>query len=157
MAAWGNRPDGRKFCNGAAHVCDGGDVTTLFLVARLVWRLLALPGRALIRWLDRRKAVNHVPPLGTFLRGCVHGFVWLIALMAFSMATVTPVPTATPATPTPATVRPTPTNSWVEPTLAPTSTAPSTAGDEPVYVPLPDDDDDHDWDKPRVCHRKWWC
>lgn len=26
----------------------------------------------------------------------------------------------------------------------------------PDYVPVPGGEDD-DWDKPRICHRKWWC
>jgi hypothetical protein len=37
------------------------------------------------------------------------------------------------------------------------TSAPSATPDSgPAYVPLPDDDDD-DFDKPRICHRKWWC
>lgn len=33
---------------------------------------------------------------------------------------------------------------------------PPEANDGPVYVPLPDNDDDHHR-KPKICYRKWWC
>lgn len=134
-------------------MCDGEGVTNLL---RLLYVLVALPGRLLVRWIDRRKAVNGVPPLGGFLRGCVHGFVWLFALMAFSMATVSPAPVTTPAVQaTPRYVPPTVPAGILEP--MPTASPTPTSEPEPVYVPIPDDDDDHDWGKPRVCHRKWWC
>lgn len=123
-------------------------------------RLLLLPGRLLIRTIDDLKRSNGVPPLGRFLRGCVHGFLGLFALMAFAMSTAPPpAPVAAPIVRTaPSYVplqRPT---GILSTTAAPSSTPPSTAVDEPddpVYVPLPDDDDN--WDKPRICHRKWWC
>lgn len=134
-------------------------MTTLFLFVRLAQRLLALPGRVLVRWIDGRKAVNGVPPLGTFLRGCVHGFVWLIALMAFSMATApAPTPTATPAMhPAPRYDPPPLPASYAPPTpsFEPVPTTPPSEVEDVPHVPPPDDDDD--WDKPRICHRKWWC
>lgn len=129
---------------------------------RLAGRLLLLPGRLLIRSIDNARRSNRVSPLNGLQRGSVHGFLAISALIAFSMATHTPPPATASAPPT-ATAprytpapRPTPPEGWV--TAAP-STAPSPAVDEPAdvdYIPLPDDGDG-DWDKPRICHRKWWC
>lgn len=68
---------------------------------RLVLLALALPGRLLIRTIDDLKRGNGVPPLGKFLRGCVHGFLGLLVLMACAAPTAspsTPVPTASPRT-----------------------------------------------------------
>jgi hypothetical protein len=137
-------------------VRDGENVTNLL---RLLYVLVALPGRLLVRWLDRKRHENGLLPMGGFLRGSVHGFVWLIALMIFSMATVTPTrtdeiervqPERSRVTELARRYTPPPTTTVLVPTPTPTSEP------EPVYVPLPDDDDD-DWDKPRICHRKWWC
>jgi endonuclease YncB( thermonuclease family) len=64
---------------------------------RAVFRVLALilrfPGRLLINTIDGLKAQNGVGPLNGFQRGAVHGFVWLCALIVFSMAS-TPAPSA---------------------------------------------------------------
>lgn len=98
-------------------------------------------------------------PLNTFHRGAIHGFVWVVALIAFSIATMPPavVPAAPVARPTVRyTPPPIPTGVLepVETTTAPVED-PDTGTD---YVPLPDvDNDDRDWDKPRICHRRWWC
>jgi endonuclease YncB( thermonuclease family) len=63
--------------------------------ARAAFRALALilrfPGRLLINTIDGLKAQNGVGPLNGFQRGAVHGFVWLCALIVFSMAS-TPAP-----------------------------------------------------------------
>lgn len=62
---------------------------------RLVRTLLALPGRVLIRGIDDLKRSNGVPPLGRFLRGCVHVFVWFVG---FSMVVSAVNPPPAPAT-----------------------------------------------------------
>lgn len=62
---------------------------------RLVIRLLALPGRLLIWAIDDLKRANGVPPLGRFLRGCVHTFIWFIGLVLFVSAVTPPAPTPT--------------------------------------------------------------
>lgn len=120
---------------------------------RLAVLLLALPGRLLIRTIDGLKRSNGVPPLGPFLRGCVHGFLGLFALMAFSMATLPPAPAPTFTYVAPR-YTPPPRPVVLPTSAAPTSTAPSTAVEEPAYVPLPDDEDDGE---SRFCRRRWWC
>jgi hypothetical protein len=135
---------------------------------RLLRLPIALPGRLLINHLDRERSRNGIARLSALSRGTVHGFVWLFAVAAFSMATISmPTATAVPASaPTavpvvrtaPRYVPPPPTTTSAAPTPAPVSTAPSTAVDEPaepVYVPLPDDDEDdgESW----FCRRRRWC
>ncbi len=137
---------------------------------RLLRLPIALPGRLLINHLDRERSRNGIARLSALSRGTVHGFVWLFAVAAFSMATISmPTATAVPASaPTAVPVArtapryvpppPTTTSAAPTPTPAPVSTAPSTAVDEPaepVYVPLPDDDEDdgESW----FCRRRRWC
>jgi hypothetical protein len=124
-------------------------------ILRAAIRLLALPGRLLIRGINRAS----VRPLGGFLRGAMHGFVWVLALMAISMATYT-APPATAAAPVvhsaPRYTPPPVPDIFNEPTAEPTAPPPAEVPEIDVpYVPVPDDD--HDFDKPRICHRKWWC
>lgn len=75
------------------------NLTSMPTRARAVLRALALlirlPGRLLINALDGAKARNGVGPLNRFQRGAVHGFVWLCALIMFSMMTTPATPTAT--------------------------------------------------------------
>lgn len=60
---------------------------------RLACTLLALPGRLLIRGIDDLKRSNGVPPLGRFLRGCVHVFVWFVGFsMVVSAVNPPPAP-----------------------------------------------------------------
>jgi len=82
------------------------------VAARVLFVIAAAPGRLLIRWIDRRKADNGVAPLGGFLRGSVHAFVWFCAFVTLVMASgpapartqgvasaapITSAPTRTPA------------------------------------------------------------
>jgi hypothetical protein len=129
---------------------------------RLLLLAAALPGRALIWGLNLLGGTppgRPLPALERPLRWLVHVFAWLIVFVAFSMATAppTPAPAAPVVRAVPRYVPPPVPTGVLLPTTAP-STPPSTPvdNDEPVYVPLPDDDDD-DRDKPRICHRKWWC
>jgi endonuclease YncB( thermonuclease family) len=102
----------------------------LITIMRLALRLLALPGRLLIHWINERKAANGVPPLGGFLRGSVHAFIWFVIFVLFGVSNSTPSSTGRVAASSPA-----PTT-----TTAP-STAPSTAEWESVFSsegPMPD-------------------
>jgi hypothetical protein len=130
-------------------------------LVRLAARLLALPGRLLIRWLNDRKRSNGVPPLGTFLRGCVHAFLWFW-VMIITVAVLNPVPATPVAAPPASTTRPStvPTTRWTPPPTTtpvptPTTTPPVEDADE-SYVPLPDDDDD-DGRESRFCRKRWYC
>lgn len=60
---------------------------------RLVLVVLALPGRLLIQTIDGLKRANGVPPLGKFLRGCVHTFIWFVGFVLLVSATTPPAPT----------------------------------------------------------------
>lgn len=62
---------------------------------RLVLLVLALPGRLLIQTIDGLKRANGVPPLGKFLRGSVHAFVWFVGFVLLVSATNPPAPTPT--------------------------------------------------------------
>lgn len=62
----------------------------------LAIRLLALPGRLLIRTIDDLKRANGVPPLGGFLRGCVHAFIWFVGFVLVVSVAIPPAPTPTP-------------------------------------------------------------
>lgn len=63
-------------------------MTILRVALRLLRLVVALPGRWLIDEIDDRKHRNGVGPLNRFQRGAVHGFVGIVALMIFSMATM---------------------------------------------------------------------
>lgn len=96
---------------------------------RLALRLLALPGRLLIHWINERKAANGVPPLGGFLRGSVHAFIWFVAMVMFGMANSAPPSTSRVAASAPA------------PTTASTTAAPATTEWESAFSttgPMPD-------------------
>lgn len=130
---------------------------------RLVRVVLALPGRLVIRWLDLRRLGNGLRPMGGFLRGSVHGFIWVIALMMFSMATVAPSPEPAPSA---ARVAP----RYVPPAVPadvfePMPTASPAPVDEPtdeeiriaVEEYLREDSNDGDGRESRFCRGKWWC
>lgn len=68
---------------------------------RLALLALALPGRLLIRAIDDLKRANGVPPLGRFLRGCVHGFLGLFVLMACAAPAASPSTSVTATTSAP--------------------------------------------------------
>lgn len=127
---------------------------------RMAGRLLLLPGQLLLHVIARPHGKHGLPPLTRFQRGAVHGFLWIVFLMIFSMSTATPPaaigasPTITVQRPTPAPTRPAP-RSPVPPTSAPASTPPSTpVDDDPIFVPRPDNDDHRE---SRFCRRRWWC
>jgi endonuclease YncB( thermonuclease family) len=63
---------------------------------RLIATIIRLPGHLVITWLNARKRGNGVGPLNGFQRGAVHGFIWLCALIVFSMA-VNPAPRSSTA------------------------------------------------------------
>lgn len=125
---------------------------------RLLVRVLSAPGRLVIVTLDDLKRSNGVAPLGTFLRGCVHGFIGLFVLAAIAMAIVPPAPAAPRSSTTQSYTAP---SAPMEmPTVAPTATvapSPTSAAPVPAYAPLPDDEDDHDEGESRYCRRRWWC
>lgn len=139
-------------------------MTALSTIARLTRRLFGLPSRLLIRHIDGQRAQNRLPPMGWFLRGCMHGFVWLIALMVFSMATHSAPPEPVPVTrPTPPRYVPPPIPTGVLEPIASEAPEPEPA---PAPVPEPDvdvhvDTDHHDLPDGALtggyCRRKWWC
>lgn len=88
---------------------------------RLALRLLALPGRLLIHWINERKAANGVPPLGGFLRGSVHAFIWFVIFVLFGVSNSTPSSSTRVAASSPA------------PTTTTATAAPSTAEWESVF------------------------
>jgi hypothetical protein len=124
---------------------------------RSLLRLVALPSRLVVNWVD---SISE-PKLTPFLRASVHGFVWVVALMAFSVATYTPpAPTAAPAVRTAPQYAPLPpmTTAMPPPSAAP-APSPST-GD--VDVPnLPDIDEgvvEHeDHGESWFCRHRRWC
>jgi hypothetical protein len=132
------------------------------IAVRTLRLLIALPGQLLIRAIDDRKRANGVPPLGKFLRGCVHGFVWVVVLMAFSMAVT---PTVTPASTPPPRIAsryvPPPIPSGVlQPVGSRTPEAPAPVDVPSVDVPGIDLDRPHLRDGALTggyCAHKWWC
>jgi hypothetical protein len=95
----------------------------------------------------RRCLIASTTIMGTFLAICLG-----VGVMAATSEPVSrDVPRAAPPVNT-RTYAPGPTTTHAPPT----SSTPPTASDEPVYVPLPDNDDD-DFDKPRICRKRWYC
>lgn len=123
---------------------------------RLVRVLLALPGRAVIWWLN---SISY-PQLTRPLRASVHALVWVLTLMAFSMATVsTTIPPAPePVVRTAPTYVPRPVPTFeVDP--VPERGDPGPAG--PVNLPDVDVDEglvEHENDgESWFCRRRRWC
>jgi hypothetical protein len=123
----------------------------------LALRLLLLPGRLVIKGIDGAS----VRPLGPFLRGAMHTFVWLFMLMVFATTTYSSPPAvAAPTVTTPRYApapRPTPPDGWL---TTPPSAAPAIEGapaDGPKYIPLPNNHVDNHDHKSRYCRKHWWC
>jgi endonuclease YncB( thermonuclease family) len=107
-------------------------------VLRALALLIRLPGRLLINTLDGLKARNGVGPLNRFQRGAVHGFVWLCALIVFSMAS-NPAPTSTASTASSTAITAT-TTAVARPTSTPTTSSrpASTAPAQPAFGSNPE-------------------
>lgn len=126
---------------------------------RLLLRLVALPSRLVVNWVD---SISE-PKLTPFLRASVHGFVWVVALMAFSMTALpTPVPEASPAVRTAPQYAPLLPTTTETPAPSVEPAGPIADGADDVDVPnLPDIDEgmvEHeDHGESWFCRHRRWC
>jgi hypothetical protein len=132
----------------------------------LIGRAIRTAYRAtIVQFANRSRRRRGLPELDPYGRRCLIAttvlmgtFLAICLCVGVTAATIGPAsPTAAPATRSSPRYIPPPIPSGVllpMPTV--TSAPPTTPDPGPAYVPLPDNDDD-DFDKPRICHRKWWC